>query len=286
MKKILVTGAKGQLGSELQSLCLNIPSAVWVFTDVEDIDLTNQRGTIDKVMDIHPKLIINCAAYTAVDKAETDQQRAYAINDTGTANLVLAAQKCKAQLVHISTDYVFDGTANVPYNELDTPNPASVYGKSKYAGELHVVNYPEGYIFRTSWLYSSFGNNFVKTILRLAKERPELTIVADQFGAPTYAHDLATALMDIFVRREVAGAGGIFHFANRGDTSWYGFASEIVRLAALPCKVSPITTAKYPLPAPRPAYSIMDTTTVCNTFCIEIPHWKDSLREAMQLINK
>lgn len=286
MKKILVTGAKGQLGSELQGLCLRHPEAVWVFTDVEDIDLTNRERAIYNINTIAPNLIINCAAYTAVDKAETDADRAFAINDFGTETLVLASNDCKAGLVHISTDYVFDGYKDNPYTEEDKVNPQSIYGKSKLAGEQHVINYSRGYVFRTSWLYSAFGNNFVKTILRLARERNEINIVADQHGTPTYAHDLAQALIEIFVEGEAEGNEGIYHFSNMGATTWFGFASEIVRMANLTCKVNPISTDMYPLPAPRPAYSVMDKSKVCSTFGLSIPGWEDSLMTAIKMINR
>lgn len=286
MRKILVTGAKGQLGSELQSLCLRNEAAVWVFTDVEDIDLTDRDKAIDSIRTIAPNLIINCAAYTAVDKAEADADRVFAINSFGTETLVLASGDCNAGLVHISTDYVFDGRKTLPYTEEDEVNPQSVYGKSKLAGEKYVTGYSRGYVFRTSWLYSSFGNNFVKTILRLARERTEIGIVSDQHGTPTYAHDLAQALIEIFVENQVEGNPGVYHYSNTGATTWFGFASEIVRLSGIPCKVNPITTDQYPLPAPRPANSVMDKTKLCSAFGVSIPSWEDSLANALKLINR
>jgi dTDP-4-dehydrorhamnose reductase len=226
--------------------------------------------------------VINCAAYTAVDKAESDEFTPTLINATAVGYLATACNKADATLIHISTDYVYDGNACKPYREDHPTAPASVYGRSKRAGELAALTTPKSVVIRTSWLYSSFGANFVKTMLRLGKERETLNVVFDQTGTPTYAADLAQAVMKIVKTSEQNNLKtGIFHYANEGVCSWYDFAHEIMQQAGLKCAVKPIETKDYPAPAPRPYYSVLNKTRIKTEYGVEIPHWKDSLRSCL-----
>ena len=226
--------------------------------------------------------IINCAAYTAVDRAEDEPGPAAEINTQAVANLAKAAQKGDCLLIHISTDYVFDGTATTPYTEKIKTCPVSVYGKTKLAGEEAIIRSGCFYIIiRTAWLYSAFGHNFVKTILRLAEERPEINVVNDQIGTPTYAEDLAKAIVKIMANDDRVEHEGIYHYSNAGVCSWYDFAVEIVRLSGLNCRVNPVTTAEYPTKTHRPAYSVLDKTKIKHTFGVEVPEWQEALRRMM-----
>ncbi len=281
MTKLLITGANGQLGSEIKKIAGHFPELEFLFTDVAELDITHPEKVAAFLSENQPAFLINCAAYTAVDKAETDEETARLINAVAVSILAEQSAKINCRMVHISTDYVFDGKASHPYAEEAPVKPQSAYGRTKLEGEqLCLKNNPQSIIIRTSWLYSAFGNNFVKTMLRLGSERGELRIVADQVGCPTNAADLAHAILTI-ISSVVAGQkpfeAGIYHYSNEGATSWYDFTVAILEKAGLSCSVVPITTAEYPLPAPRPAYSVMDKSKIKRIFGIEIPHWEESL---------
>ena len=278
---ILITGCNGQLGNELQLLEKNYPNHQWLNTDVEELDITNQLAVNQFVAENEVDGIVNCAAYTAVDKAESDRQLATALNTEAPAYLAAAIEKRGGWLLHISTDYVFDGTNHTPYVETDTPCPDSVYGSTKLAGEMGVMKFcRKTMIIRTGWLYSTFGNNFVKTMLRLGRERDKLGVVFDQVGTPTYAHDLAQAIMTAI---EQGVKPGIFHFSDEGVCSWYDFAKAIHRMAGVnSCQVSPLHTEEYPTPASRPHYSVLDKTKIKQTYGIVIPQWEESLQKCLE----
>ena len=279
--KILITGCNGQLGNELQLLEKNYPNHQWLNTDVEELDITNQLAVNQFVAENKVDGIVNCAAYTAVDKAESDRQLATALNTEAPAYLAAAIEKRGGWLLHISTDYVFDGTNHTPYVETDTPCPDSVYGSTKLAGEMGVMKFcRKTMIIRTGWLYSTFGNNFVQTMLRLGRERDKLGVVFDQVGTPTYAHDLAQAIMTAI---EQGVKPGIFHFSDEGVCSWYDFAKAIHRMAGINrCQVSPLHTEEYPTPASRPHYSVLDKTKIKQTYGIVIPQWEESLQKCLE----
>lgn len=282
MANILVTGANGQLGSELRKIGFTALDEVF-FTDVAELDITSYEAVARFVEEHEIDTIINCAAYTAVDKAEDEPELAAKINTEAVANLAKVANKQDCLLIHVSTDYVFDGTAEKPYSEKNSPCPVSVYGKTKLAGEEAIKKSRCLYIIiRTAWLYSTFGNNFVKTILRLAGERSEINVVSDQVGSPTYAEDLARAIVTIMENDDRGMFEGIYHFSDEGVCSWYDFASEIVRISGLPCRVNPVTTAEYPTKTQRPAYSVLDKTKIKNTFGVAVPRWQDSLAACMK----
>ncbi len=283
MKKILVTGSKGQLGSEILLLSKSRQQDEFLFHDIDTLDLTDDAA-LEKFIQINsPDIIINCAAYTAVDKAEEDPDSAYLLNAEVPGKLALLSGKYNSFLIHISTDYVFDGRNYKPYKENDLPNPLSVYAKSKFIGEQRVLQFNNTIVIRTSWLYSQFGHNFVKTMLKLGKERDTLHIVFDQTGTPTNARDLANAIVKITeILNKDEPLQGIFHFSNEGLCSWYDFAKEIIDFAGYSCKVLPITTDKYPLPAVRPNYTVLDKSRIKKTLNISIPHWKDSLLECLK----
>ena len=284
---VLVTGANGQLGSELKLLA---PASAFefIFTDVEELDLTD--GTAVRAFFGAQKIdfCINCAAYTAVDRAEEDEGLARAINAGAVENLAKACAVHEALLVHISTDFVFDGQTWRPLDERDRPNPVSVYGRTKLEGEqLALQKNPKTIIIRTSWLYSTFGNNFVKTMLRLGSERDSLGVIVDQVGTPTYAADLAAAILHII--NELSAnfdheKTGIFHYSNEGVASWYDFAKAIFDLESIAIDLKPIGTDDYPTPARRPHYSVMDKSKIKQTFDIAIPYWRDSLKKCLKLM--
>jgi dTDP-4-dehydrorhamnose reductase len=284
---IWITGSKGQLGTELQLQQEKLTNTRFLFTDIEELDLTNRQAVIEFALNEKPAIIINCAAYTAVDKAEEEQEKAFLLNRDVPAFLTEAAEKVKAILIHISTDYVLDGTANTPYKETDDTNPQSLYGKSKLAGEEAVLKNPENLVLRTSWLYSAHGHNFLKTMLRLGKEREEIGVVSDQLGSPTSATDMADALLEISkqIMDGKKDAGGVYHYSNEGKCSWYDFAKAIMKTAKLDCRVNPITTEQYPTPAKRPQYSVLDKGKLKDTFGINIPDWQESAEKVIgQLI--
>lgn len=282
---ILVTGANGQLGKELQALAQNFPSCHFLFVAKDNVNIAD-AAAVEKYFAAQPiDFCINCAAYTAVDKAESDAENAFLINGTAVATLAAVCNKNKTRLIHISTDYVFDGTATQPYKETDPTNPVSVYGQSKLQGEIAALkNCPSAIIIRTAWVYSSYGSNFVKTMLRLMKEKETINVVNDQFGCPTYAADLAAAIMQIITSGKSSNNPGIYHYCNSGITNWYAFAVAIKKLTGSNCAVNPITTAEYPTPAKRPAYSVFDTMKIKNEFGISIPAWEESLGKCLALL--
>jgi len=285
MKNILVTGSNGQLGNELRILATLLPKENFLFHDIETLDITNFEA-LDKFFKINePSVIVNCAAYTAVDKAESEVEKAFLINDIAVENIAKIASKFSCKIIHISTDYVFDGSGNKPYEEGDSTNPISIYGKSKLAGEQHLIMLPNAIIIRTAWLYSTFGNNFVKTMIRLGKEKKEIKVVFDQFGSPTYAADLAQVIIEILKLNNTGYfKPGIYHFSNEGACSWFDLASEIIFECKLNCRIVPIETHDYPTPAKRPAFSVFNKAKIKNTFNISIPWWKDSLKICLEKI--
>lgn len=286
MIKILVTGGDGQLGSAIKATSKLFPNFNIVFTDVADFDITRTQSIEDTMDKGDFDYIVNCAAYTAVDKAEEDKDLAYLINAKGPENLAKACQKHNCRLIHISTDYVFDGTSHIPYIESMETNPPSVYGQTKLAGEHAILaNTDSAIIIRTSWLYSEYGNNFLKTMLKYGAERNELRVIFDQIGTPTYAGDLANCILKIIESNKKSSHSEIYHFSNEGVISWYDFAKEIMENAHLNCSVVPIESREYPLPAPRPHYSVLNKSKIKSTFNLEIPYWKDSLKMCLKNIS-
>ncbi len=284
---ILVTGANGQLGWELGQLAKSYPIFEFVFVDRSQLDLS-LPDTFEKMMHaIKPDCIVNTAAYTAVDKSETEKELAYTINATAVQELARISQALSIPFITYSTDYVFDGEANQPYLSSTKMDPVNYYGSTKAAGETLAMEANEHTIvIRTSWVFSSHGNNFVKTMMRLMKERDQLNIVADQKGRPTYAKDLALATM-IMIEAIHAGKTikGIYHFANQGETTWYDFAVKIKAIAGLTCALNPIETKDFPTPAKRPAYSVLDTSKIEEALSLSIPHWEEALANCMKEIN-
>lgn len=292
MPNVLVTGANGQLGSELKSLIQNDQTSnttkqTFHFTDRDTLDITDKKAIEDYCSSNAISYIINAAAYTAVDKAEDDQDNADKVNHIAVKNLALTAKKQNISLIHISTDYVFDGKNYKPYTEADPTNPQSIYGATKLAGEevMQETNPANSIIIRTSWVYSSYGANFVKTMLRLGKERDELGVIYDQVGTPTYAKDLAQTILDIIPQIKNDKVE-IYHYSNEGVLSWYDFAKEIMRMAKLECKINPIETKEYPTPAKRPHYSLLNKAKIKKEFGLIIPYWKDSLDECLQALGE
>lgn len=282
---ILITGCNGQLGNELQLLEKNYSEHTFFNTDVHELDITNAEAIDKFVSSNNIDIIINCAAYTAVDKAESNKELCQLLNAEAPAYLAKAISKRNGWMIQVSTDYVFDGTKNTPYVETDSPCPNSVYGSTKLDGEKAVEQAcKNAMIIRTAWLYSSFGNNFVKTMMRLGKEKEELNVIFDQIGTPTYARDLAVAIMTAVEKGIVPG---IYHFSNEGVISWYDFTKAIHRLSGITsCHVRPIHTEEYPTAATRPHYSVLDKTKIKKTYGIEIPYWEDSLAECINILNK
>ena len=277
---ILVTGANGQLGNEMQVLARENLQHTYFFTDVQELDICDEQAVYAYVSEHKIDIIVNCAAYTAVDKAEDNVELCDKLNNIAPGYLARAAQANGAAMIQVSTDYVFDGTAHIPYTEEEPTCPASVYGSTKLAGEQNVMDHCEkAMVIRTAWLYSIYGNNFVKTMIRLGQERDSLGVIFDQIGTPTYANDLAQA---IFAAINKGVVRGIYHFSDEGVCSWYDFTIAIHRLAGIAtCKVKPLHTADYPAKAPRPHYSVLDKTKIKDTFGIEIPHWEESLKRCI-----
>lgn len=285
MINILVTGSNGQLGSEINALAQNYLEYNFYFTDSKELDITKHLAVDQFIKANKIAVIINCAAHTAVDKAETDIELSTELNHLAVENFGNIAKANNIKLIHISTDYVFDGTNYTPYSEKQETNPQSVYGNTKLAGEqaLQKINPANSIIIRTSWVYSSFGNNFVKTMLRLANERKELGVIVDQIGTPTYARDLAKVILEIIPKVENKNVE-VYHFSNKGVSSWYDFAKAIFDIKEIDIKLNAIETSQYPTAAKRPFYSVLNKNKIENTFQIEIPNWRDSLKECLQKI--
>jgi dTDP-4-dehydrorhamnose reductase len=287
MHKILITGANGQLGWELGQLAKSYPAFEFVLVDRSKLDLTFPE-TFEKIIhSIAPDCIVNTAAYTAVDKSETEKELSYTVNATAVKALASICKNLAIPFITYSTDYVFDGEATQPYTISTKVDPVNYYGSTKAAGETMAMEANEDTIIvRTSWVFSSHGNNFVKTMMRLMKERAQLNIVADQKGRPTYAKDLAIATMQMI---EAMNAGksikGVYHYANQGETTWYDFAAKIKAIAGLTCEVQPIETKDFPTPAKRPAYSVLDTSKIEEDLAIDIRHWEDALESCIKEIN-
>lgn len=284
---ILITGANGQLGCEIRKLAPNYSGLNFTFTDIAELDITNYQALGKFLANNKFECYINCAGYTAVDKAETDKDKATLLNATAVKYLAEYSSQQNALFVHISTDYVFDGRNFKAYLESDLTNPKSVYGKTKLDGEVEVIfNSQKAIIFRTSWLYSSYGNNFVKTILRIAKEKDSINVVSDQIGCPTYARDLAKTILEIVPDYKASNKFEIFNFSNEGVASWYDFAKEIVDISNLKCIVNPIETKEYPMPAVRPMFSVLNKSKIRKQFGLNIPYWKDSLKDCLKNITE
>ena len=284
MKRILITGANGQLGNEMRVLSEEYPEHAYFFTDVAELDICNEQAVMDFVKANGIHTIVNCAAYTAVDNAEDHVEFCTRLNADAVGYLAKSAEANGAEFIQISTDYVFDGTAHVPYQETDPTCPESVYGSTKLEGERNALAYcSRAMVIRTAWLYSTFGNNFVKTMIRLGKERDSLGVISDQIGTPTYARDLARAIFEA-IRQGVVP--GVYHFSNEGVCSWYDFAKAIHRLAGITtCQVKPLHTSEYPAKAKRPHYSVLDKSKIKATYGMEVPYWMESLEECIEALS-
>lgn len=282
--KILVTGGNGQLASELKELAGNYTNVSFVFFDRSELSISD-HNELEKIFKIHqPQYFINCAAYTAVDKAEEEKETAFAINGTAVGTIAELCQSHNCKLIHISTDYVFNGKATTPLDETETVDPVNAYGESKLMGErLAFEKNPETIVIRTSWVYSFYGKNFVKTMMRLMKEKENINVVSDQVGSPTYAADLARVIMEIITYGN--WVPGIYHYSNDGAISWFDFATEIKKLIHSTCVVNPITTNQFPTPAKRPAYSVMDKTKIQHTFGVQLLNWRESLQKCISKLS-
>lgn len=285
MYTILITGSHGQLGNEMQQAAKRFPAFNYLYTDVEDLDICDKMALNDYVKANHVSIIVNCAAYTNVDKAEDDVELCFKINAEAVRNIGEVASENKLKVVHISTDYVFDGTNYLPYTEDQQVCPATVYGKSKLAGEQALMeSCNHAVIIRTAWLYSSFGNNFVKTMMRLGTERDSINVIFDQVGSPTYAADLADTILNLLSHESFIS--GIYHFSDEGVCSWYDFTKTIHRIAGITCDVSPIETKDYPARTPRPHYSVLNKAKIKSTYGITIPHWEESLVKCIGILKQ
>jgi len=284
---ILITGSNGQLGSEFRSLATKYPNCRFTFTDIEELDLTDFKAVHSFFEENTFDYCVNCAGYTAVDKAEDEPDKAFLLNAIAVENLAKECAGNKVRLIHISTDYVFNGNAIKPYKEDEPVSPESVYGLSKLKGEEAVLKYSsDAIIIRTAWLCSKFGKNFVKTILKLGSEKNELSVVDDQIGSPTFTQDLVFAILEIISRPVSSNTNEIYHYSSEGTTSWFSFAKAIVEMAGLTCEINPVNTSEYPTKAKRPVYSVLDKGKIKNVFGLEIPDWKSSLLKLIQDIKK
>ena len=284
---ILVTGANGQLANEIKMISANHPTYHFLFTTKEDLPIENEETLERFFLKNRIDYCINCAAYTAVDKAESEKEKAFLINGVAVGELANICNIHKVKLIHISTDYVYDGSSNIPLKEESNTGPVNIYGSSKLQGEEFALNKnPSTLIIRTSWVYSSFGNNFVKTMLRLFKEKSEINVINDQLGSPTYAADLAGVIME-FVKKMKQGNSfsGIVNYCNDGVTTWFDFAEEIKSMVRSNCKINPIPTSSYKTAAKRPLYSVLDTSKIKNLLHLDIPTWKESLEKCIKLLN-
>jgi dTDP-4-dehydrorhamnose reductase len=283
---VLITGSNGQLGSEIRQLSNSYPQFQFIFTDVAELDITDEKAVADFIKSNHINAIINCAAYTAVDKAESDALLASKINEIGPKNLAKAAAEVNAKMIQISTDYVFNGFSYLPLKEVDAIDPIGVYGRTKVDGENAVLQSgADAIVIRTSWLYSSFGNNFVKTIRKYGSERGQLKVVFDQVGTPTYARDLANACLDILASNDVISAkGNIYHYSNEGAVSWFDFAHAIIELSDIQCDIEPVDSSQFQTVARRPNYSVLDKSKIKADFGLKIPYWRHSLKDCIALL--
>ncbi len=278
---ILVTGSNGQLGKEIKQLESDYPEFSFIFLSREDLPIHHFELVRNFFKGYSPQFLINCAAYTAVDKAESEKDLAFQVNGEAVGVLAAVCKEYGTKFIHISTDYVFDGNGTAPYTPESATNPQSVYGASKLQGEQEAMRYnPDSMIIRTSWVYSEFGKNFVKTMLKLMSEREELNVVSDQVGSPTYAADLAAVIMQVIASGK--WIPGMYHFSNAGIISWYDFALAIKELTGKSCRVNPIPSSQYPTPAKRPAYSVMDTSRIFSNFGLTPKNWKDSLQVCLK----
>lgn len=287
MAVILITGANGQLGSELRAVSKKYYGYDFIFTDIDALDICDREKTDEYIRKSKPGWIINCAAYNQVDKAESEPEKALLVNGTAVANIAGAIRNTDCRFIQISSDYVFDGNSNVPYSEYGATGPLSEYGKTKLAGEKAALMHNGTLIIRTSWLYSPYGTNFVKTILSKANENETLRVVFDQTGTPTYAFDLAEAIMSIVsgvIRNQFAFSTGIYHYSNEGVCTWYDFAVEIIMEAGLDCRVIPVLSKDYANKAKRPSYSVLDKSRIKENYNIEIPHWRTSLKRCIKIL--
>jgi dTDP-4-dehydrorhamnose reductase len=288
--KVLITGSNGQLGSEIKELVSEFENLECIFKDLPELDICDIDMLTTIIIDQHINAVINCAAYTSVDQSEENPEIAEQVNVKGVLNLVNALEKVNGKLIHISTDYVFDGNHSQPYKESDSVSPIGVYGETKRAGELAVLNSSiDAIVIRTSWLYSYYGNNFVKTMLRLGNEKESINVVFDQIGTPTYAKDLAKTCMNILSdagSTNISKKGSLYHFSNEGVTSWYDFATAIMEISNIDCKVVPIETKDYPTQAIRPLYSVLDNYKIKSDFKVTIHNWRDSLANCLRKINQ
>ena len=284
--RVLITGSNGQLGSEIKELASEYEKLQCVFKDLPELDICDAEVLNTFIIDQHINAVINCAGYTAVDKAEEEALIAQKVNSEGVLNLANALKKVDGKLIHISTDYVFDGNHSQPYKETDPVSPVGVYGETKRAGELAVLNSSiDAIVIRTSWLYSGYGNNFVKTMLRLGNDKESIQVVSDQIGTPTYAKDLAKTCLNILSdagSTNISKKGSLYHYSNEGVTSWYDFASSIMEISNIDCQVIPIETKDYPTQARRPIYSVLDKSKIKSDFKVIIPHWRDSLTNCIK----
>ena len=289
MKTVLITGANGQLGSEFKKLSSNNQekNINFIFTDIDELDITDLQSLHTFFLNNEIDFIVNCAAYTNVDKAESDEKNAELINAVAVQNLADISCVYNIPVIHISTDYVFNGSQKNPYSEEDTVNPQTAYGRTKLKGEEFIKDAYKYIIIRTSWLYSEFGHNFVKTMIRLGKEKDQINVVNDQIGSPTNAADLAAAILLILqnsIKNDQFFKSGIYHFSGEGSCSWYDFAKEIMNYAELNCKVNPISSAEYPMPAKRPEFSLLDKSKIKDVYRVIVPDWKESLKRCLDEI--
>ena len=287
MAIILITGSNGQLGSELKVVSKNFYGYDFIFTDIDSLDITSFEQTSEFIKKTKPDWIINCAAYNLVDKAETEPDQALLINGIAVKNITGVIKGSECRFIHVSSDYVYGGQSNVPYSEDAIANPLSSYGRSKLAGEKYALLHQGSMIIRTSWLYSSFGNNFVKTIIKRGAGKESLDVVFDQTGTPTYAADLAEAIMRIIsgvIRNQIAMNSGIYNYSNEGVCTWYDFACEIIKEAGLSCVILPVLSKDYKQGATRPVYSVMNKTKIKENYGLSIPHWRTSLIKSMKLL--
>lgn len=288
MTRILVTGSSGQLGSEIKELSVRFSGYDFQFTDNPELNITDPEATITFINDFSPAWIINCAAYTAVDKAEEEEALAALVNRTGVENIVKAIGGTQCRLVQISTDYVFDGTSTIPYTEEDRTSPISAYGRTKLAGEIAALSWPFAMVIRTSWLYSSYGQNFVKTILQKAGSSDGIDVVADQTGSPTYAADLASAILEIIsgtIQNRHIFIPGVFNYSGEGHCSRYDLAIEVIAASGYDCRVNAVRSNAYPSKVRRPSFSVLDNSKIKETYNISIPHWRVSLNSCISKIN-